>query len=457
MIRSNPGELSDHLEQLTDLIEASQVNDAKQLLLSWPDDERYLLLSRLEPDLQLALLDQTDVEFAATILSGLPESIAVELLDDLEPHTAADILDELPQNEQADLVGELDDPSAQAILAEMEGEGIADRIRRLSEYEDDEAGGLMSGEFVSVDTEATVDEVIRFMRANVEVHRDYDVQYVYACDNEGHLRGVLPLRDLLLCESDVPVSSIMIPNPVSVVDSTSLADLDDLFSEKPWLGVPVTFADGVLAGVVHRDAVESALADRNADDYLRTQGLIREELRTMPLWTRSRRRLAWLSVNILLNLIAASVIAAFQDTLQQVIALAVFLPIISDMSGCSGNQAVAVSMRELALNLVEPREYLRVLWKELSVGLINGLALGLLVALAAIVWQGNPVLGLVVGVALMANTVIAVTLGGCLPLVMKRMGLDPALASGPILTTVTDMCGFLIVLSLASSLLSWLV
>jgi magnesium transporter len=159
----------------------------------------------------------------------------------------------------------------------------------------------------------------------------------------------------------------------------------------------------------------------------------------------------------LLNFAAASVIAAYEETLAAVIALAVFLPIISDMSGCSGNQAVAVSMRELSLGLVRPREVARVWLAEISVGSINGLALGLLFATVAWAWKGNPFLGLVVGAALMLNTVVAVSIGGALPLVLRRAGADPALASGPILTTITDTCGFFFVLSLAGALLPRLV
>lgn len=170
----------------------------------------------------------------------------------------------------------------------------------------------------------------------------------------------------------------------------------------------------------------------------------------MPLIVRSGRRLSWLSINIVLNVCAASVIAMYQDTLSAVIALAVFLPIISDMSGCSGSQAVAVSIRELTLGTVRPTELLRVLGKELQVGLINGLALGLLLALVALLWQGNVWLGIVVGGALMINTSVAVCLGGMIPLVLKRFQMDPALASGPILTTVTDMCGFMLVLGFAT-------
>jgi magnesium transporter len=173
----------------------------------------------------------------------------------------------------------------------------------------------------------------------------------------------------------------------------------------------------------------------------------------MPLFNRAGRRLSWLSINIVLNIIAASVIALYQDTLTAVITLAVFLPMVSDMSGCSGNQAVAVSMRELALGLVRPGELFWVLAKEARVGMINGMVLGLLLGGVAYFWKGNPWLGLVVGGALAANTLVSVLLGGMLPLVLKKIKLDPALVSSPLLTTVTDMCGFFFVLSFAAAIL----
>ena len=270
---------------------------------------------------------------------------------------------------------------------------------------------------------------------------------------EHQLQGVLQLRDLLLALPQQPIHELMIRRPMNVKDTVELEQLRDFFDSHPYFAVPVTDAENKLLGVVRRSDVEEALAEQSESDFRRSQGILREELRTMPLLTRSRRRLAWLSVNIVLNIVAASVIAFYQETLAQVIALAVFLPIISDMSGCSGNQAVAVSMRELSLGVVEPREVLRVWLKELAVGLINGLVLGLLIAAVAMLWKGNAYLGLVVGSAMMLNTLVAVTLGGCLPLIMKRLKVDPALASGPILTTVTDMCGFFLILSFASALL----
>jgi magnesium transporter len=246
----------------------------------------------------------------------------------------------------------------------------------------------------------------------------------------------------------------MIRSPISVRAELPVEELKEVFDEHHLFGVPVVDAAQRLLGVVLPSAVEEQLSKRAVRQVLGISGIIGgEELRTLPLAVRSGRRLSWLSINIVLNLIAASVIAVYQDTIAAVITLAVFLPIISDMSGCSGNQAVAVSMRELTLGLVKPRELARVLAKESSVGVLNGVALGVLLGGVAFLWQGNPWLGLVVGGALAMNTVLSVSLGGVLPLVLRRVGLDPALVSGPVLTTVTDMCGFFLLLSFATTVL----
>jgi len=316
----------------------------------------------------------------------------------------------------------------------------------------------MAREFLAYPETRTTADVINDLRENAERYRDYDVQYAYVVSPQGRLRGVLPLRDLLLQSETTPISETMRPDPLSVIDTESLENLDTFFDEHPFLAAPVVNEKQRLLGVVTREAVEEALGERADAIYLKTQGIVGGEgLRSMPVLLRSKRRLSWLSINIVLNIMAASVIAYYEDTLSAVIALAVFLPIISDMSGCSGNQAVAVSMREITLGLIKPIDILWVWIQELKVGAINGIALGLLVAMLAWLWKGNPYLGLVAGAALSINTMIAVSIGGLVPLVLRRFDMDPALASGPILTTITDLCGFLLVMGLATAMLGHLV
>ena len=449
------------LLQTEQLIESNEVEGADQFLSELSPANRLILLSRLPRKQRRKLFEGLTAEKAADYLHDIPGVQALRLLERLAPEQAAEILEELPKDEQADFVGEMSVDRRKSILSKMDDEDAED-VRELIEYDDEEAGGMMVVEFVSVPASDTIAHVTQRLQSNAGSFSDFEVQYIYVVDqvgssNASKLLGVLRLRDLLLSPSDSNVKDVMISEPVSVSDHAKLKDMHQFFVDHQYLGVPVVDSGGALLGVLRRGDVEETMAERYADDYLKSQGIVDEELRTMPLGLRSRRRLAWLSINILLNILAASVIAFYQETLSQVIALAVFLPIISDMSGCSGNQAVAVSMRELSLGVVRPGEVLRVWGKEIGVGLINGLALGLLIALVAFFWQGNAWLGVVVGVAMMVNTIVAVSLGGTLPLVMRLLKLDPALASGPILTTVTDMCGFFLVLSLASLWLEYLV
>lgn len=449
-----PTDLRPSWQRLADLVERGE--DAREYLATLHGTETLLAVSRLPEDLQRSLFTQLQPDDAADLVEQLPDVAAVEIVEGLEPAAAARILHELPSDEKADLIGELDEQDAEAILANLEPDE-ARGVRTLAAYEDEEAGGLMVTEFLVYRGKDTVADVVRDLRENRETYADYDVQYVYVVDGDGQLVGVMPMRDLLLSPAEAKIRTLMIKQPLSVQDHAVLEDVQEVFDEYSILGLPVTDEAGRLVGVIRRSDFEIAATERSDSDYRSAQGIVGgEELRTMPLALRSRRRLMWLSLNVVLNVIAASVISVFEGTLQAVIALAVFLPIISDMSGCSGNQAVAVSIRELSLGYVRPAEMLRVWGKELAVGLVNGAILGALIAAVAWTWKGNAVLGLVVGVALMINTIVAVSIGGLVPLVLKRWGKDPALASGPILTTVTDMCGFFLVLGFATVMLEHL-
>lgn len=453
-INSDP---TDTQEQLAAVVEEGDQEALEELLDSMPSGELAFALSRLTDEEQAKVLTSISTEDAAGIIEQLSNAQAVDIIEHLAPDQAAGILDELPSAEQADLIGELSEDDAEAILAHMDPEEAAN-ARELIQYDDDVAGGLMVKEYLAYPLEATVKDVVDDLCERGEEYRDYDIQYSYIVDAEGRVKGVLRMHSLLMAKRSTPIHEIMIKNPVYVFASMHLDDLVEFFDQHHYLGVPVVDDEERLIGVVQQRAVTEAVTEKNDDNYLKSQGIVGgEEFRTMPLMRRTSRRLSWLSINILLNLGAASVIALFQDTLSAVIALAVFLPIISDMSGCSGSQAVAVSVRELSLGLVRHTELMRVWLKEVSVGLISGIVLGTVVGLIALLWKGQPYLGLVAGAALCLNTIIAVSFGGLLPLVLKKFDTDPAIASGPILTTITDMCGFFLVLGLATMMLDKLV
>ncbi|MBU0755613.1 MAG: magnesium transporter [Planctomycetes bacterium] len=447
----------DRSEKPWDDLRAILVEENREDLASYinglsPGDTA-LAISRLtlaEQSRVMLLLNPAD---AADVIEDVSSKQATGLIEELSPSQAAAIVDEMRGDLQADLLGNLESTNAEAILQEMPHKE-AKETRILLSYAPNSAGGLMTPEYLSFCEESLLSDVVKDFQVNRTRYAGYPVQYIYVVDREGRLTGVLRLHNLLFNAASSLLRDVMIKDPQHVRCDTNLRALRDFFSERKLFGVPVIDEERRLVGVVLPEDVEEAGRRQAVRQYLGFSGIIGgEEFRSMPLWLRSGRRLSWLSINIVLNILAASIIALYQNTLEAAITLAVFLPIISDMSGCSGNQAVAVSMRELNLGLLRHWELTRVLLKEASLGLINGLMLGLLLGGAAYLWKGNLFLGLVVGSALAANTLVSVSFGGLLPLLLKRMKLDPALVSGPMLTTVTDMCGFFFVLSFASAVL----
>ncbi|MBU0680887.1 MAG: magnesium transporter [Proteobacteria bacterium] len=440
-------------QTLSEIIAAENRVALTSFIDTLSSSETARVISRLSEEEQLKLFSILSPEDAADVIEDIPEAQAADLVEDMPSAQAAAIMEELSSDHLVDVLGEMDEGASKAILAKMDQED-AEEARMLLEYAPDCAGGLMISEFLVYKIDNTIQDVIDDLQANREEYVDYHVQYFYVVDRNEKLAGVLRMHDLLFPAREKKLTEVMIPSPLSVFDKASLKELEEFFDEHHFFGVPVVDDGQRLVGVLLPDAIEEALSHKKTKTFLRLSGIIGgEEFRTMPLLSRSGRRLSWLSLNIVLNIIAASVIALYQDTLAAVITLAVFLPMVSDMSGCSGNQAVAVSMRELSLGRVRTGELLWVLAKEARLGIITGLVLGLLLGGVAFLWKGNPWLGLVVGGALAANTLVSVSLGGMLPLVLKRLKLDPALVSSPLLTTVTDMCGFFFVLSFAAAVL----
>ena len=405
---------------------------------------------------QRRLLSAMSVGRAAHLVEEFPSSLGADLIEEMPAQEAAPILEEMSSDQRVDVLSEMDSEDTEAILEHLEEEDVKE-IRELIAYPSDVAGGLMMTEFVKYPKTAIVRDVIEDLTGREGDYEFLTVHYIYVVVKKHLLVGVVRLRDLVFADMNTRIGDVA-TKAKTVPATATLPELEQFFHDYDIAAVPVVDERKYLLGIVRRRALLEALNEKAETDHLKAAGIVGgEELRSMPVMIRSRRRLSWLTINIGLNIVAASVIAMYEETLTAVIALAVFLPIVSDMSGCSGNQAVAVSMRELTLGAAEPKDVARVWGKELAVGLINGIALGLLLGLAAWAWKGNLLLGAVVGGALALNTVLAVSIGGTVPLVLKRLNVDPAVASGPLLTTITDMCGFFLVLSLASLVLPSLV
>lgn len=440
-------------DAITDLLDAGRAAALESFLESLGPTETARAVARLSEENREKLFRLLSPDEAAAVILDLPDAQAAEVIEDMDPQSAALIVSHLPDNERADVLGDIPEGSASAILDRMSTKDAAE-ARTLMDYPDNTAGGLMTRAYLAYGEGMTAADVVADIRAQRDRYASHDTPCIYVLAPGGRLAGILRLRDLLLARPERAIGEAMTRTFVAVPADAALESVHALLHDQGDLGLPVVDRQGQLLGVVSRDKLLEAEGQRDQHAMLAMSGIVGgEELRSMPLRRRAGKRLAWLSLNVLLNIAAASVIAVYQDTLSAAVVLAVFLPIISDMSGCSGNQAAAVSIRELSLGLVRPGELGRVLLKEAAVGTVNGLLLGGMLSAATILWRGNPYLGLVVGLSLAVNTAVSACLGGLLPLALRRLRMDPALASGPILTTVTDMCGFFLVLKLATVLL----
>jgi len=437
------------------LVEQQRASDLLALLDTLSPGEVARALTRLNDEERQRLLILLEPEEAADLLEGLVEAQGADIIEDMPAVQAAAIVDEMESDHRADLLGEMDEDDAEAILRRMDPEEAED-ARNLLRYDEDTAGGVMVTDFAVYPQDSRVGDVIKDMRENAEVYSDYGVQYAYVQSERGTLIGVLRLRDLLLAPAQRPIREIMVANPIYVLADTSVDELDHFFDRYPFWCVPVTDEDGHMVGVVRRADAEEAAGEEQERVFLRFSGIIGgEELRSMPTAERASRRLVWLSLNVLLSVVAASVILLFEGTIDRLFALVFFIPIVGNLCGCSGNQAVAVSIREMTLGLIQPSDFMRVWFKELTMGLINGTVLGVIVGgvallLNQLLWHDSPLIALVVGIAFALNSVVAVSLGGLIPLALRAVKADPALAAPPILTTLTDTFGLLLVLALAA-------
>ncbi|OGR83909.1 MAG: magnesium transporter [Elusimicrobia bacterium RIFCSPLOWO2_01_FULL_64_13] len=427
-----------------DLLGSLHIVDASAVVSSLPPKEQKSLFALL-PAREIADLIElmrTDDQVAA--VSEMPNETAAKIIEEMAPDEAADVLAGIPEKRSRE------------ILSNMKPED-AQEAKLLLSYPEDSAGALMSPDAVALPEENTIEETIRAIRKSAMAQDPQRSNYVYVTSAERKLVGVLQLRDLVTHDPKIRIREIMRTGVVQVAATTERHEVARIFRQYNLAALPVTNTQGTFLGIITADDAAELIHEIATEEMLKLEGISLDESRDMPWWKISRRRVGWLSLNILLNVIAASVIAFYQDTLRAVIAIAVFLPIISDMSGCSGMQAVAVSIRDLALEKIFPKDFLKVLAKELAVGFVNGMVLGIEIGFVAYFWKGIPFLGLVVAAGLWINTILSVCIGGVVPLLLKRFRVDPAVASGPILTTVTDMMGFFIVLSLTSRFIDYLV
>jgi magnesium transporter len=400
---------------------------------------------------KLFVIVRANEELAAAVLSEAEELLWDELVSDLDPKETSEIIQEMDSDDAADLLGSLEEAKVQEILKLMKDrEGVAE-VKKLLNYGEETAGGIMTPEVFSVYEDVTVGEAIDLVRQAEDVEM---VFYVYVIDHHRHLLGIISLRQLIVSPSQLPVRKIMKTDVVYVSVDTDQEEVVKEVEKYGLLAIPVVDEEHHLQGIVTVDDVIGVIREEATEDLYKMAGTDDEEITSKSSFKIARLRFPWLTATLIAGLVNSYLIHSFQASLNKVIALAAFIPVILGMGGNIGGQSAVIVVRGMALGRIGLDHLLPVIFKEMRVGLLLGFIYGNLLGLFAyIFFHSSPILGLVVGLSICASMLFAVTIGVLYPMIFKKLGIDPAVATNPFVTTSTDLVGILIYFTIATTLM----
>ena len=442
------------VEAVSDALAAEDPQRVKQILETLHYSDVADLVERLALEDRDALLDIIKRDFDPEILHELDEELRDDIAKKLGLSNVAAAVSELDSDDAVSVVEELADNEQKQLLAAMPAEDRA-VIRDALAYPEDSAGRLMQRELVEVPPDWTVGETIDFMRrtADDEFEDLPEVFYdIFVVSGDGKPLGAIPLSRLLRSRRQMPVADIMGTKMQLVPATMDQEEVAFLFRQRDLVSAPVVDEAGRLVGAITVDDVVDVIQEENEEDFLRLGGVAGSDLHAPPVETAWRRS-HWLLVTLINNIIAATVISQFEATIEQIVALAVLMPMVAAMGGNAGTQVVTVVIRGLATKELSPGNILRVAVKEIGVAIVNGIGFAVIAGLLAAFWFENAALGAVLAGALVFNMVWAGLAGTVIPMALVRFRIDPTIAAGPILTTTTDVLGFFCFLGLATRFL----
>lgn len=422
-------------ERIADL----HASDVADLIEGLDEEERLVLLRRLRP------------EVAADALSEMEEvERPAELLLQLDPGRIAAIVEEMADDDAADIIGGLDADLQAEVLSTVSVPDAA-QIEELLTYPEDTAGGIMTREVLAIREELSAGGAIAEIRR--QASRDSDFYTIFVVGPNRELAGVVSLQDLVMSDPDTPIAELTDDPPASVPVSMDQEDVGRLLSRYNIASIGVVDGLGRLVGRVTFDDVIDVMEMETTEDILRFAAVSDEEQVRGSTVDAIRSRLPWLVANLFTAVAAASVVYFFQGTIEQIVVLAAVMPIIAGMGGNAGTQALAVTIRRIALSDESLAERWQVIGKELMVGLVNGFVIGSIVAIAGLLLADDPLFGVVVMLAMWGNLIVASAAGAFIPIFLESLGADPAVASSIFVTTLTDLVGFFLLLGLATAML----
>jgi len=439
-----------HLDRLSDALDSGAQAQVKKLLNSLNGAEIGDLLESLPQTKRQAVWEIVKVDLDGDVLVEVNDEVRAGLIRDTSPDDLVQAMSDLEIDDLADILNDLPDAVITEVLRAMDRQD-RDRLAQVMSYPEDSAGGLMNPDVVTVRPDVSVDVVLRYLRLRGELPEVFDQLFVV--DRAGRYLGQLKLSDVLTKEPTSQVIDLIdtTDDPIQVDMPASQVAIE--FEHDDLISAPVIDQNGLLLGRITIDDVVDVIREEGEHMVLTAAGLDEEDDMFAPVMQSARRRWLWLAVNLVTALMAAVVLYAFQPTLDQLVELAVLFPIVMSMGGIAGTQTLTLMIRGMATGQVSARNSMAILRKELAVGILNGLVFSVVIAMIAFFWYGNPGLGIVMAIAIVVNLVAGALAGALIPVILKRMSIDPALAGGVVLTTVTDVVGIFAFIGLASYLL----
>ncbi len=438
-----------HLQTVSDSLESGATMQIRYLLNgALPAQDVARLLESSPPKERKLLWELIDSENEGEVLQYLSEDIGVQFLKEMDTERLVAVSEHFESDDLADLLQHLPETVVKEVLASMTAQDRT-RVETLLSYSEDSAGGLMNTDTITIRPNITLDIVFRYLRRHEELPDMTDSLLVVS--RSDRLLGSLPITKLLVADTDLTVRDVMETEDEVIYADTPVSEVAQLFEKMDLVSAPVVDKDThKLLGRITIDDVVDVIRDEAEHSMLSMAGLDDDEDTFSPILKTTKRRAVWLGINLITAFTASYVIGLFQDTLDQVVALAILMPIVASMGGIAGSQVLTLVIRGIALNQIGSTNTRWLLNRELLVGLINGLLWATVIAALTALWFDNLKIAYIIAGAIIINLLFAATTGTLLPILLKKMGIDPALAGSVILTTVTDVVGFLSFLGLAT-------
>ena len=435
------------IDKLNAALDSGTFVDVRRMLNGLPPADAAHLLESSPPKFRHILWKMIELENEGEVLNQLSDELRIHFLSDMEAAQVASLMEGLEDDDVADILQQLPDRITREVLTSMDHQDRT-RLERVMLYPEDTAGGLMNTDTITIRAPLTLDVVLRYLRRHEEIPEMTDNLIVV--NRADQFIGLLPLRTLLVSDPSATVREMMAtdvePIPVDMPDS----EVARLFERKDWVSAPVVDKEGRLLGRITIDDVVDVIREDADHSFMSMAGLDEDEDTFAPVFRSAPRRAVWLGINLLTAFIASGVINLFQDTIEKVVALAVLMPIVASMGGIAGTQTLTVLVRGIALGHVGRNNQMWLINREVMIGILNGALWALVVAVASSLWFDDWNIGLIIAAAMVINLITAAFVGAVLPLIMIRLDIDPALAGSVVLTTVTDVVGFVSFLGLAT-------